>query len=82
MCGVGVNDTTAVLFGMKEALNISKSHIGIDGLDRQDTLTKFTLDLTSRKWVEIDTKFHSFGDAFPPNLIFACDSTISKTSEV
>ena len=76
MCGVGVNDTTAVLFGMKVA------HTWIDGLDRQDTLTKFTLDLTSRKWVEIDTKFHSFGDDFPLDLIFACDSTISKTSEV
>ena len=82
MCGVGVNDTTAVLFGMKVAHNISKPHGWIDAIERQDTLTKFTLDLMSRKWVEIDTKFHSFGDDFPPNLIFACDSTISKTSEV
>ena len=85
MCGVGVNDTTAVFFGKKVAYNDTCLSCNEHVFDWEDTLTKFTLDLTTGKWVEIDTKFHSFSDvdnAILTNPIFACDSTFSKTSDV
>ena len=84
MCGIAVNDSIAALFGLKEAYNQTncRPNTLIDcDFHWEDKLTKFTLDLKTGKWVEIDTKFHSFSDfdhVIVSNWIFACDSTFSK----
>ena len=87
MCGVGVNDTIALLFGLRIASNKTcRPYTQIDCVFQwEGNLTKFTLDLKAGKWVEIDTQFHSFSDLdgdILGNVHFACDSTFSKNLEL
>ena len=87
MCGVGVNDSTALLFGLRIASNETCSpYTQIDcDFQWEGNMTKFTLDLKVGQWVDIDSQFHSFSDLdgeILGNVLFACDSTFSKELEL
>ena len=78
MCGVGINDSIALFFGVQVL------YAGYNESTRSD-LTKLVLDIKSWSWIEIDYEFHDMNEIVPIGyakemLELSCTTLLTKTS--
>ena len=84
MCGIGVNDTTAVLFGMMQP--ISETWESFNAKVEDGYLKKITLNLWGEDWIQVDPHFHEFANLenefFASQLDFDCATMFTKTADM
>ena len=85
MCGIGVNDTTAVLFGMMQPIHDTVE--SLHEIVEDGYLKKITLYLWDEKNpIQVDPYFHEFANLkdkfFASQLDFDCATMFTKTSDM
>ena len=91
MCGIGVNDTTAVLFGMLQPMSTpldaifeTSESFPYDTVE-DGYLKKLTLNLWNKAGIQVDPYFHEFvnlDEYFASELDFDCTTMHTKTADM